>query len=80
MELFSQGVDGVLRYLGRLCVPDVGDMRQHILEEAHNSWNYINPCATKMYHDLREVYSWNDMKRDIADFVSKCLNHQQVKV
>ena len=30
-----------------------------------------------MYRDLREVYWWNGMKRDIADFVSK---FQQVKV
>ena len=33
-----------------------------------------------MYRDMREVYWWNDMKRDIADFVSKCPNCQQVKV
>ncbi|WMV29330.1 hypothetical protein MTR67_022715, partial [Solanum verrucosum] len=36
--------------------------------------------ATKMYRDLREVYRWNGMKRDIADFVAKCPNCQQVKV
>ncbi|KAH0692437.1 hypothetical protein KY285_019534 [Solanum tuberosum] len=60
VEVFSQGGDGVLRYQGRLCVPDVG--------------------ATKMYRDLREVYWWNGMKRDIADFVAKCPNCQQVKV
>ncbi|WMV29092.1 hypothetical protein MTR67_022477 [Solanum verrucosum] len=33
-----------------------------------------------MYHDLREVYCWNSMKKCIADFVSKCPNFQQVKV
>ena len=33
-----------------------------------------------MYRDLWEVYWWNGMKRDIADFVSKCTNCQQVKV
>ena len=33
-----------------------------------------------MYRDLREVYWWNDMKRDMADFVSKFPNCQQVKV
>ncbi|KAH0689512.1 hypothetical protein KY289_016870 [Solanum tuberosum] len=40
------------------------------------------PCmgATKMYRDLRKVYWWNGMKRDIADFVAKCPNCQQVKV
>ncbi|WMV47208.1 hypothetical protein MTR67_040593, partial [Solanum verrucosum] len=36
--------------------------------------------ATKMYRDLREVYWWNGMKRDIAYFVAKCPNCQQVKV
>ena len=33
-----------------------------------------------MYCDLREVHWWNGMKRDIAFFVSKCPNCQQVNV
>ena len=37
VEVLSQGGDGVLRYQGRLCVPDVGELREHILAEAHNS-------------------------------------------
>ncbi|XP_070054332.1 uncharacterized protein [Nicotiana tomentosiformis] len=32
-----------------------------------------------MYHDLKEVYWWNDMKRNVADFVARCPNCQQVK-
>ena len=80
MVVFSQGEDGLLRYQGRLCVPDVGDLRQHILAEAHNSRYSIHPGATKMYRDLREVYWLNVMKRDIADFVNKCPNCQQVNV
>ncbi|XP_070036829.1 uncharacterized protein [Nicotiana tomentosiformis] len=32
-----------------------------------------------MYHDLKEIYWWNDMKWNIADFVAKCPNYQQVK-
>ncbi|WMV18648.1 hypothetical protein MTR67_012033 [Solanum verrucosum] len=35
--------------------------------------------VTKMYHDLREIYWWDGMKRDIAEFVDKCPNCQQVK-
>ena len=80
MKVLSQGGDGVLRYQGRLCVPDVGELRQHILAEDHNSRYSIHLGATKMYRDMREVYWWNIMKRDIADFVSKCPNCQQVKV
>ena len=71
VEVLSQGGDGVLRYQGRLCVPDVGELRQHILAEAHKSRHSIHPGSTKMYRDLREVYWWNDIKRDIPDFVSK---------
>ena len=58
----------------------MGELRKHILAEAHNSRYSIHLRATKMYRDLREVYWLNVMKRDIADFVSKCPNCQQVKV
>ena len=80
VEVSSQVGYGVLLYKGRLCVPDVGELRQHILAEAHNSRYSIHLGATKMYRDLREVYWWNGMKRDIADFVSKFPICQQVKV
>ena len=71
VEFFSHVGDSVLRYQGRLCVFDVGEFRQHILAEAHNSRYSIHPGDTKMYCDLWEVYWWNGMKRDVADFVSK---------
>src|SRR5688572_8275278 len=32
-----------------------------------------------MFHDLKQHYWWCGMKRDIVDFVAKCLNCQQVK-
>ena len=80
MEVFSQGGDGVIRYHGRLYVLDVGELRQLILAESHNSRYSIHPDSTKMYRDLLEVYWGIGMKRDITDFVSKCPNCQQVKV
>ncbi|KAH0689166.1 hypothetical protein KY289_016524 [Solanum tuberosum] len=69
-----------LKGAGRLCVPNVGELRQHILASLHNSRYYIHPNSTKMYRDMREVYWWNGMKGDIADFVAKFPNCQQVKV
>ena len=50
------------------------------MEEAHFSAYSIYPGSTKMYHDLKDTYWWNRMKRDIADFMSKCLTCQQVKL
>ncbi|WMV50028.1 hypothetical protein MTR67_043413 [Solanum verrucosum] len=79
VEAFSQGGNGVLRYQSRLCVPDVDGLREKILEKAHDLRYSINPGVIKIYRDLREVCWWNGMKRDIAGFVAKCPNCQQVK-
>ncbi|GKD29296.1 putative reverse transcriptase domain-containing protein [Tanacetum coccineum] len=35
--------------------------------------------SDKMYHDLRDMYWWPSMKRDIATYVSKCLTCSKVK-
>ncbi|WMV58916.1 hypothetical protein MTR67_052301 [Solanum verrucosum] len=80
IEAFSQGGDGVLRFQGRLCVLNVNELREQILTEAHSSQYSIHPGATKIYRDLREVYWWNGMKKDIVGFVAKCPNYQQLRV
>ncbi|XP_075083496.1 uncharacterized protein LOC142167237 [Nicotiana tabacum] len=71
--------DGTLRYQGRLCVPNVDGLQERIMTEAHTSRYFVHSGSTKMYHDLKEVYWWNDMKRNVADFVARCPNCQQVK-
>ncbi|WMV50609.1 hypothetical protein MTR67_043994, partial [Solanum verrucosum] len=63
--------DGVLRYQGQFCVLNVDELRQQILLEDHNSSYSIHLGATKIYRDLWEVYWWNGMKKDIAEFVAK---------
>ena len=79
MSDFLRG-DGVLRYQGRLCFPNVDDLRNRIQEEAHGSRYSIHLGSTKMYHDLSEVFWWKGLKGEIAEFVAKCLNYKQVKV
>ena len=76
MLAFEIGGDGILRYQGRLCVHDVDGIGGRILTEAHVSRYTVHPNSTKMYHDLKEMYWWNNMKRDVANFVAKCLNCQ----
>ncbi|XP_070034930.1 uncharacterized protein [Nicotiana tomentosiformis] len=71
--------DGVLRLQGHLCVPNVDGLRERILEEAHSSRYFIHSGATKMYRDLRQHYWWRRMKKDIVEYVGRCLNCQQVK-
>ncbi|XP_069147009.1 uncharacterized protein [Solanum lycopersicum] len=67
--------DGVLRIGGIICVPRTGDFIRLILEEAHCSLYSIHPGAAKMYHYLSQHYWWCGMKRDISDFVSRCLRY-----
>ena len=50
------------------------------MAEVHGARYSIHPDATKMYRDLREIYWWSGMKKDIAAFVAKCATCQQVKV
>ena len=71
--------DGTVVMGQRLCVLDVGDVRREIVEEAHSSAYVMHLGITKMYHTLKKHYWWKGMKRDIADFVSRCLTCQQVK-
>ncbi|GJS30942.1 putative reverse transcriptase domain-containing protein [Tanacetum coccineum] len=71
--------DESLYFMDRICVPLVGDMRMIILNEAHKSKYSVHPGADKMYHDLRDMYWWPGMKRDIAIYVNKCLTCAKVK-
>jgi len=49
------------------------------MAEAHNTKYSIHSGGTKMYRDLRHNFWWSNMKRDIAEYVSKCLTCQRVK-
>ena len=64
-ESFFFGRDGVLRYQGRLCVPNVDGLRNQVLEEVHGSRYFIHPGSTKMYHDLRKVFWWDGLKKSM---------------
>ena len=60
-------------------MPDMEDLRKMIMEEAHCSAYAMHPGSTKMYRTIKESYWWSGMKRDVAEFVSRCLVCQQVK-
>ena len=72
--------DGALVIGSRLCVPATEGLKRKILEEAHSSAYSMHPDSTKMYRTLKEYYWWSGMKREVAEYVSKCFICQQVKV
>ncbi|XP_070044580.1 uncharacterized protein [Nicotiana tomentosiformis] len=62
--------DGVLRYRGRLCVLNVAGLCRQVMGETYYSCYSVHPGATKMYHDIKEIYWWDGMKKDIEEFVA----------
>ncbi|WMV50000.1 hypothetical protein MTR67_043385 [Solanum verrucosum] len=47
------------------------------MEETHHSRYSIHPGSTKIYHDIKEIYWWHEIKKDVAEFVAQCPNCQQ---
>ncbi|GJV34688.1 reverse transcriptase domain-containing protein [Tanacetum coccineum] len=71
--------DGSLYFMDRVWVPLMGGVRTVIMDEAHKSRYSVHPGADKMYYDLRDMYWWPGMKKDIAVYVSECLTCAKVK-
>ncbi|GKE15969.1 putative reverse transcriptase domain-containing protein [Tanacetum coccineum] len=78
-ELIEHRSDGALYYQDHIWVPLKGDVRNLIMDEAHKSKYSVHPGADKMYYDLRDMYWWPKMKKDIAVYMSKCLTCLKVK-
>ena len=77
---FFLSEDGVLGYKGgRICVPNDEEIKKQILYEAHNTPYAMHPSTIKMYRDLKKHFWWPRMKRDVVEYVVRCLTCQQVK-
>ncbi|GJU67171.1 putative reverse transcriptase domain-containing protein [Tanacetum coccineum] len=66
---FEQRDDGEIYFFDRIWIPSVGGVRKLIMDEAHTSRYSVHPGVDKMYYDLRDLYWWPGIKRDIAEYV-----------
>ncbi|GJW38566.1 putative reverse transcriptase domain-containing protein [Tanacetum coccineum] len=76
---FETRPNGILCIRNMSWLPCFGDLRDLIMHESHKSKYSIHPGSDKMYHDLKQLYWWPNMKVDIATYVSKCLTCLRVK-
>ena len=67
---------GSLYFHNRLCVPMYNELKKELLHEAHNSMFTMHLGGNKKYQDLKQYYWWRGMKRDVTEYVSKCLTCQ----
>ena len=71
--------DGSLYYKDWVFVTNDSELKKAILEESHSGSFSMHPGSTKMYQDLKVLYWWSGMKRDVSEFVIKCMVCQKVK-
>ena len=72
--------DGLLTYKGIIYIPDVPDLRRVIMDEINQT-----PYSGKLGYQktigiARKQYFWPRMKKDMAEYISRCMKCQQVKV
>ncbi|GKE12576.1 putative reverse transcriptase domain-containing protein, partial [Tanacetum coccineum] len=63
---YASTSNGALYYMDRIWVLLTGDVRTLIMDEAYKSRYFVHPGADKMYYDLRDMYWWPGIKKDIA--------------
>jgi hypothetical protein len=60
-------------------VPNIKELKDKILHDAHESAYSIHLGGNKMYHDIKATYWLYGMKRDVAEYVALCDTCQRVK-
>ena len=56
-EISSQKDDkGILHFSSRIWIPNITELKEEILRDAHRSRYSIHPGSTKIYNDLKEKF------------------------
>jgi hypothetical protein len=72
--------DGLLiTYKGRLYIPNCDELKRLIMDELQKIPYTGHPGYYKMITTTRKLFDWPELKKDIDDYLAKCLEFQQVK-
>ena len=72
--------DGLLTYKGRIYIPDVADLKRVVMDEIHQAPYSGHPRYQKTIATARKQYFWPGMKKEIVEYISKCMKCEHVKV
>ena len=54
------------------------ELKKKCMYESHNTVFTMHPRGNKMYQELKRYYWWRGMKKDVIEYISKCLTCYQV--
>jgi len=69
---FVEDEQGVIRFQNQICVPQKMELKERTFE-AYNTKYSIHTEGTKIYRDLTQTFWWNNIKRDIVEYVNNVL-------
>jgi hypothetical protein len=76
----SQMLDeGLLTYINKLYIPSCEDLKRFIMDKLHKRPYTGHPRYQKMITTTWKQFYWTGLKKDIVDYLAKCLECQQVK-
>ena len=72
--------DGLLTKKNIIYIPNVANLRRIVMDEIHQAPYSGHPGYQKTIATAKKQSFWPGMKKDIAEYISKCMKCQQVKV
>jgi hypothetical protein len=79
VEDYELGNDGILLYRNIIYVPNYSKLRGTILKEMHNVPYVRHPGYQKTVSVVKSQYYWLGIKRDIVEYIAKCLECQRLR-
>jgi hypothetical protein len=79
VENYKLEADGTLLYKKKIYVPNVQDLKLMILNEMHNVPYAGHPGYQKTVAAVKSHYIWPGVKREIVEYISRCMECQKVK-
>jgi hypothetical protein len=80
MDNYKLGVDGMLLHKKKKIIPNVQDLKRIILHEINNAPYAGHLGYQKTITSVKSQYFWPGMKREIVEYIARCMECQKVKI
>ena len=80
LEGYELKEDGILMYRRGFYVPNDQELKSMLLSKMHKVPYARHPCYQKTIFIVKKQHYWPRKKKDITNFIARCLQCQKVKV